>query len=150
MSTNSRTYKLYEVVTEASDADEWEEARYEWDVINLSEETDETCICGKKHIVQCHTIRNKTNGTSLWPVGSECVKKFRVDRMEEDAKELKRELHIIEKDKYRVLKNGKHKDMMFSTVCKTQPRYIEWLRTSGFLKEYKDLVAYNDLCVKHA
>jgi len=67
--TTARTYKLFEVVTNASVADSWEAARTEWSVTRLTEEEDEVCICGKAHIVQCYTIENHQNFTMAGWIG---------------------------------------------------------------------------------
>jgi hypothetical protein len=85
---SSRTYHLFEEVVAVSFADNWADARLEWDVSSFTTMDDETCVCGKKHIVRCYTIRNCVNGNMLFPIGSECVHKFERSDMDNQARYL--------------------------------------------------------------
>ena len=69
-------------------ADNWEDARLEWDVAAFTTMDDETCVCGKRHIVRCYTIRNIINKHMLYPIGSECIRKFERSEMDNQARAL--------------------------------------------------------------
>lgn len=68
-------------VIDNSESNNWQDAVYEWDIVDCYE--DETlsssCICGKEYIKYCYTIKNK-NGNELVPIGGRCIQKF--DRQE--------------------------------------------------------------------
>jgi len=51
----------------------------EWEVVAVEEDPsrDNFCICGQPELVKLFTIENSRNGEILYPIGSECVKKFR-------------------------------------------------------------------------
>lgn len=85
---NRRTYKLFKAVIDASVADDFKEATDEWKVLGYEELEDETCVCGKLHIVRCYRIKNRCTDIELWPIGSECIKKFEQPDMDKDAHDL--------------------------------------------------------------
>ncbi len=72
------TKNLIEPIVEASVSDRWETAVLEWDICNCEEdESAETnCMCGHEGIRYLFYIRNRINGTTFGPIGSECIKKF--------------------------------------------------------------------------
>lgn len=86
----------------------WENAVLEWDIDDCVE--DETCsrscICGKNGLRFLFKIKNMKNDKTLDPIGSCCIKKFKVGRL--DAKvslqeELFKLLHATENKKYLTL-----------------------------------------------
>lgn len=74
-------YDLFDVVLSNSSAKEFSVARNEWWVSGCVDsgdnpETWERCICGKDGIRYCYEIKNRITGAVLYPIGSECIKKF--------------------------------------------------------------------------
>ena len=70
-------FKLIEEIIARSESDIWEEARVEWDLLEVYEadEEPETCLCGHFPILECCVLRNSKNGNTT-TVGNVCVKKF--------------------------------------------------------------------------
>lgn len=83
-----RTYKLERAVLDGSVATNFEEAATEWSVIGYEKERDETCVCGKRHIVRCYRIRNTFTEMVLWPIGCDCILKFGQESMIKDAHDM--------------------------------------------------------------
>lgn len=133
---STQEYRLVQEVLENSEASSWQEAREEWCVSNYFEEEDETCICGKRHIRHCYRICNKKNNNTLYPIGSECVKRFQSDRMEREMK--------IWKQKTKIFRNvdGKHHGRTYEYICERDPWYVEFLEKRARRAEYVDLVRY--------
>lgn len=65
-------------IVEASLADKWEVAVREWDIYDCEEdeEAETECMCGHEGIRYLFYIRNRHNGRTFGPIGSECIKKF--------------------------------------------------------------------------
>ena len=74
----SNEYQLIKKVLENSVSDSWVEAVSEWDIFDceLDYEQQSKCICGKENIKYLFTIKNKSNDLTLFPIGSEGIKKF--------------------------------------------------------------------------
>lgn len=70
------TYHLREVILVNSIAKYFNEAICEWTVTRFYRKSNETCVCGKKHIANCSVIFNSTTGIELDPVGSKCILNF--------------------------------------------------------------------------
>ena len=89
-------------VLEASRSDCWEEAVYEWDIVDYEEDDDceSVCICGKQGIRYLYTIRNKETGKQLYPIGSSCIKRFEREDMDEEIAVLEGMFKL-----YRALRN---------------------------------------------
>jgi hypothetical protein len=68
--------RLKEEILKHSVSEDWDSARHEWEPTYSYHHPDETCICGKEHIVEVNILENKYYGTEL-KVGSTCVKKFK-------------------------------------------------------------------------
>lgn len=77
----SRSYKLFQVVCDDSDADDFKTAKTEWAVRSFTPEAGQTCVCGKKDITYCYEIWNRKTNKTLYPIGSKCIKKFKEDTM---------------------------------------------------------------------
>lgn len=88
--------KMIETIIKNSIADRFEEAALEWDVTKCTT-GDGECICGQKHLQYLFTIRNRKNGIELYPVGSECIKKFNNEHAIETAMRMQELLAIAEK-----------------------------------------------------
>lgn len=136
-------YNLFGVVIESSVSDDWNSAKDEWVLSNSTIANDETCICGKLHIKNCFTLRNILNGHELYPVGSECVKKFENNRMLANMK--------IAKMGENILKSGKHKGRSYQDVVRNEPEYIDFFRHKVKItnNDLKKLVAYAKWAESH-
>ncbi|MGX7140000.1 hypothetical protein ACWOBX_00775 [Facklamia languida] len=71
-------FQLINKVINASEAEVWLSAVEEWEIIDceLDYEQDSQCICGKERIKYLYTIKNIYNNNLLYPIGSNCIKKF--------------------------------------------------------------------------
>jgi hypothetical protein len=68
--------QLKAAILQLSKATEWEVARKEWKLVEISEAGEpETCLCGQFPIVELCTISNNTTGKTV-DVGNICVKRF--------------------------------------------------------------------------
>ena len=76
--SSAYTKNLIEPIVKASVSDRWKTAVLEWDISDCEEdESAETdCMCGHEGIRYLFYIRNRNNGTTFGPIGSECIKKF--------------------------------------------------------------------------
>ncbi len=72
------TKNLIEPIVKASVSERWDTAVLEWDIYDCEEdESAETnCMCGHEGIRYLFYIRNRNNGATFGPIGSECIKKF--------------------------------------------------------------------------
>lgn len=68
---------LHERIIYLSDADTWEKARLEWELIRIAEQ-ENTCLCTHNPIFENCYIRNEENGNETI-VGNVCIKQFRGD-----------------------------------------------------------------------
>lgn len=76
MKEGTNSYKLTEKIIALSNADNWEDAKLEWELNEIYEEDDPlTCLCGHHPIYEICVIRNKKNRNET-NVGNVCVKKF--------------------------------------------------------------------------
>jgi hypothetical protein len=130
---------LMEDVVQASEANNFADARHEWDVGLIYRPA--TCICGKKGLSHEYTIRNQTTNLTLAPIGSSCIKQFNRPDLDKKARELskwhKKRFHDPGK---------KHHDKVYAELRRQDYPYIAFLRKilqeSGRLG---DLVAYADM-----
>ena len=71
-------YCLIQAITAKSVAQSWDEAKREWDLMEIyfcEEGFAETCICGHYPIKECCVLDNKLNRNTVI-VGNVCVKRF--------------------------------------------------------------------------
>jgi hypothetical protein len=89
---------LVQAVLESSNSSLWRVAVSEWEVVDLEEEPEGTgvCVCGQTNLVKLFTIRNRLNGSNLFPIGSVCVNKFERDDLNRQV-ELLSDLHSLRK-----------------------------------------------------
>lgn len=97
-------YKLTTAVMQASVGKTWEEAVQEWEIIDCEEEqfANGECICGHDHLRYLYTIRNRANGNVLYPIGSECIKKFERDDLDQEISIMQQKfalVHAVERGK---------------------------------------------------
>ncbi len=69
---------LINAVIDNSNANNWDDAVLEWDIVDcIEDETcSESCVCGKYGLRYLYTIVNDRNGNALHPIGSCCILKF--------------------------------------------------------------------------
>ena len=69
-------FKLFQEIIALSNADDWEEAKKEWDLDSVYESDEpQTCLCGHYPIINICVLYNVYN-KNIAEVGNECVKKF--------------------------------------------------------------------------
>ena len=85
----SREYGLINEIMENSESDLWNTARLEWAVLYMEEDEtlSESCVCGYEGLRYLYTIQNVKTGRTLFPIGSECIKKFESTTMNEQVKQ---------------------------------------------------------------
>ena len=92
--TDSQSFaNLSSIVVAHSEADDFAAACAEWDVTGLEvidPKADEggtpgRCVCGHYPILDCYAIRNRLNGSTLYPVGNVCIRHFDRADMTDDA-----------------------------------------------------------------
>ena len=68
--------RLIKTVIELSHGNDWDTAVVEWEIIDCEEDStlSESCICGKEHLFYLFTIKNIITGSTLFPIGSSCIK----------------------------------------------------------------------------
>lgn len=76
---------LADQIIEKSVSNSLQRAVREWKVTGCRTECDETCVCGQQHIKYAFQIRNKRTGETLYPIGSDCIKKFYGGHMYNEA-----------------------------------------------------------------
>ena len=71
-------WNLPKEVVALSCADNFEEARHEWDLVNrgIDPTSSQNCVCGKEGLKYLFTIRNRETGAKLYPIGSSCIELF--------------------------------------------------------------------------
>ena len=68
--------QLRDAILALSEAGDWEVARREWSLVDISEANEpETCLCGHFPIIEICTIANRVNGHRA-EIGNRCVKRF--------------------------------------------------------------------------
>lgn len=90
---DKQTYyeNLIKAVIDASEADTWEMAVLEWEIVDCTEDesAESQCVCKHEGLRYLYKIRNVKNGKKLFPIGSTCIKKF-------ERKDLNEEISIME------------------------------------------------------
>ena len=56
---------------------------HEWEVLesHYDDTAGQVCLCGKEDIRHVNVIRNRFNGLRLEPIGSSCIKRFDMERL---------------------------------------------------------------------
>ncbi len=88
-------------VLESSESDTWKSAVTEWEIYDVEEDEKqlESCICGKENLRYLYTIRNKLNDNQLYPIGSQCIKKFNQEDLTDEInvkEQMFKLLHAVE------------------------------------------------------
>ena len=69
-------FQLFDAIVARSVADNWEEAKREWDLVEIYREDEPlTCLCGHTPIIEICILRNRLNASSAI-VGNVCVNRF--------------------------------------------------------------------------
>lgn len=106
--------QLVSTVIGASESNDWQDARSEWDVVEVSEDSSlsKDCICGQEQLKYLYTIENRLNNKELFPIGSHCIKQFDQKNMNTSAAVFQKLLLLVQT----VKKNGyiKLNSMLFS------------------------------------
>jgi hypothetical protein len=72
----SNQFRLFKEVIALSVADNWEEAKLEWNLKQVYREDEpQTCLCGHTPIIEICVLQNRRNG-NFADVGNVCVTKF--------------------------------------------------------------------------
>jgi hypothetical protein len=136
---NSKFEELQTKVIELSNSDIFNEAKFEWDIVGndiADEDTNETCVCGHKHLKYLFEIRNRYTNQSLYPIGSECIKKFESANLDNQMK-LAKYGEIVFKNK-----GKKHDGRTYDEICKSDENYILFLKENAMKSKYLKLVSY--------
>lgn len=143
---NNKFIELGKKVVEHSEGDIFEEARYEWDITGSSKALigqEQTCVCGKKHLLYLFEITNRNTNKTLFPIGSECIKKFENGVLDYQLKLAKYGDNIF------VNKGKRHDGLTYNEICKNHPDYILFLKQHAFKTKYKKLILYYDFYRKN-
>ena len=101
MEKQSYYEKLIKVVIEASEADTWELAVLEWEIVDCTEDESlsSQCVCQHEGLRYLYKIRNTINKNILFPIGSTCIKKFGRNDLDEELsimEQMFKLLHAVE------------------------------------------------------
>lgn len=121
-----------------SESKKWREARDEWVISDVWEADDLSghCICGKEDCRYQFEIYNTINGNELFPLGSECIKKFERQDFNETVKQTSEVYRLA----HACNKSGRVSLDMFSRRLISVFYYEDWLKPN----KYNDYDAYND------
>lgn len=111
---NNQSYldNLIKTVIEASEANNWNAAVQEWEIIDCEEDEScsSECVCKHLGLRYLYTIRNVMNGNELAPIGSTCIKKFEREDLNEEISVMEQMfslLHAVERHE-RIELNSKY------------------------------------------
>ena len=135
--------KVFEHSVEKTD---WLIAAREWTVLSLNRvESDSTCICGKKHILYVSTIQNLITGEQLYPIGSECIKKFKNPFMDNELKRLKKEEKKLKKLASTQVGIGMYNELTIEECCNLHSDYVKFVYEKHLNSKYNSLLTYAKL-----
>lgn len=126
-------YRLFQVVCDASVADDFEAAKTEWAVVGMHPDQDQVCVCGKTDILYCYTIRNRRNDRVLYPIGSKCILKFKEPTMDDAMNALR----LAEARAQRAERAQERRERVAEETRAQEQRRLEE-------QEARDLLAYAD------
>lgn len=80
--------QLRKAVLDASKSDNWDEASHEWELLNSTKDFsgDTVCVCGHEGLTYLYTIKNSNTNKVLYPIGSECIKLFNNNKLNQAFK----------------------------------------------------------------
>lgn len=126
-------------VIDASEADTWDNAVQEWEIVDCEEDEDltESCVCGKEELRYLFTIRNVYNGNLLFPIGSSCIKKFGRTDLKEDAQ--------VREGMFKLLHAVENNDFIELSTDLFTRKVIQALYEDGaFDNQHNDFDGYDD------
>lgn len=134
-------YNLFDVVLSNSSAKEFSVARNEWCVSSCVDCGDnpekwEQCICGKDGIRYCYEIKNRITGEVLYPIGSECIKKFDREDMNLAMKRLTTITDFNTSMREVIKKRMSGEQQIISSAWLRKPEIIGHLYKLGILTRY--------------
>lgn len=111
---NERSYpKLELIIGEYSTTGEFDSGRYEFEIVGdpidaknpryKGKYDDVRCICGKCHLRWLYTLENKITGKRLFPVGSQCIKRFQREDLNKQMREQQAFIELL--NYYHLLKH---------------------------------------------
>lgn len=137
-----RKEKLTAVVVDSSEADDWDLARGEWEVVDgdVTPDDDVRCVCMQKPLVYLFKIRNWVTGKEIYPIGSSCVKRFMVQSMTKDVNRLVRaaQNRIEDMGKRRVTK-GQFEGYLYKDV---PDYYMTFIAKNARHPPFNEMVKY--------
>ncbi len=77
---------------------DWDEATNEWDLFDFYEDLNmaSSCACcGQKGLRYLFEVKNKKTNEILFPVGSQCIKKFGREDLNERVSKIERNLKLL-------------------------------------------------------
>ena len=92
------SYRLTDIVLEASSSKTWDMAVSEWHVVGCYDNGDASadCLCGHEGIRYEFTIKNSVNGNELSPIGSTCILKFKNVELKNEIEGWKAAIKLLE------------------------------------------------------
>ena len=143
---NNKFSELAKKVVECSQSDVFDEARYEWDITQTGTAEvgeEETCVCGQTHLIYVFEITNRKTAKILYPIGSECIKKFGCDDLDYQLKVAKYGSKVF------VNKGKRYDGLTYNEICEKHKDYILFLKQHAFKAKYKKLIEYFDFYTKN-
>lgn len=139
---------LKSVVVEHSVADDWAEAKGEWELEghDVDMENRGYCACSQNNLYHLYTIRN-THTRNALIVGSRCIQHFEDEGMNETIK-------VVEQWGSRMVRFCKYKGMNFQEATELPGfhEWHEWMTQNPdlpfFKKNTRDLVRYYSVQVQ--
>ena len=79
--------KLANEVFAKSESRSWRSCVIEWEIAYCDEDDEAggTCVCGQEGLRYMYAIRNTLNGNVIYPIGSECIKRFESNGLNDEA-----------------------------------------------------------------
>lgn len=139
---DKQTYyeNLIKAVIDASEADTWEMAVLEWEIVDCTEDesAESQCVCKHEGLRYLYKIRNVKNGKKLFPIGSTCIKKF-------ERKDLNEEISIMEQMFVLLHAVEKRERIELSSKCFSR-KLLEYLYKKDVFvaNKYNGFDGYND------
>ena len=130
--------QLEAVITFSSEANTFEEAVNEWDIVDFTIDKSRKgqCLCGQKNLKHCFTIKNTKNGNTLKYVGSDCIAKFGREDLNQKARELTRRDKGVNALIEKALHLGKNKKLSLRDPLFT-PETLQFMYEDGCFVETK-------------
>lgn len=140
--------KFVKPIIEMSKADNWEDARKEWELVRIWEQEDGECLCGHYIKDHCEIVNTNTEHTVI--VGNCCITKFdekldnrkefaSIKRVKDDPKKSSLKPKIIHQCCDRGVINEWQKDFYLSIARKrklTEKQEFQKIKINRIILEY--------------